>query len=195
VFLPAPDPARRYRPRVDTVRVGTQRTSLDRAMGLSVGIFVLVIALDLAGLVFVTAADAGTLAGLVFLGPLVVVVTMTAFQCYVWGASRSIEWPLWVGDDGLVFFTPHGRVELPWDAVTGVGFRRVLWAQQLQVTVHPQAGPGSPGVVTTVTPARWRSIHRAGLLLPVRHLQIPAVEIAAATAACSRGRWTPVPVG
>jgi hypothetical protein len=180
---------------VDTLRIETRRTSVDRLMGLSVGLFVLVMALDVAGLVFVTSADAGTLAGLVFLGPLAFMVAVTAFQCYAWGATRSLEWPLWVSDDGLVFFTPHGRVELPWDAVTGVAFRSVLWAQQLRVTVHPQAGPGSPGVVTSVPPARWRSIHRTGLLLPVRHLQVPAAEIAAAIAACSRGRWTPVPVG
>jgi hypothetical protein len=162
-------------------------------MGMSVGLFVLVIALDLAGLVFVTSADAGTLAGLVFLGPLAFMVAVFGFQCYVWGASRSIEWPLWVGDTGLVFFTPRGRVELPWAAVTGVGFTRVMLAHQLTVAVHPDAGPGSPGVVTTVPEAQWRVIHRLGLRLPVRHLQVPPAEIAAVIAACSRGRWTPTP--
>ncbi len=177
---------------MDTLRLETRRSAVDRSFALIVGLFGLPVAIDVAMLVFVVYADAGGLAALAFLVPLVLLVLVELTQCYQWGATRAIEWPLWVGEGGLVFFTPRGRVELPWDAVTAVGISRVLWTSQLTVGVHPQAGPGSPGVASTMSAATWRLVRRRGLRLSLRLVHLPPAEVAQAISAFSRGRWTPV---
>jgi hypothetical protein len=177
---------------VDTLRLETRRSAVDRSFGLIVGLFALPIAIDVAMLVFVVSHDAGELAALAFLVPLVLLTLLELTQCYQWGATRALEWLLWVSDAGLVFFTPRGRVELPWEAVTGVGIGQVLWTQQL--TVWVQAGPGSPGVVSTVPAATWRVIRRRGLRLSLRLVHLPPADVAEAISAFSRGRCAPAAV-
>ncbi len=66
---------------------------------------------------------------------------------------------------------------------------RVLRRPQLNVWLHPAAGPGAPGVSTTLSAGGWRTIQRAGLRLSLRIVVEPLPVVLDAVADLSRGRF------
>ena len=128
----------------------------------------------------------------VFAIPLVGLLPLAIAQGTVWASTRRIAYPLEVGPLGMVFDTPRGRVAFPWEAVTGVALLRSATGTRLVVQLHPQAGPGAPGVTGDLTRGGWRLVRRQGFQLSMRVVLISPEELGQAVEHYSRGRFRPL---
>lgn len=107
---------------------------------------------------------------------------------FIYGGRLAISEPLTLNTWGFAMNTPHGRVEMPWEAVAGVAFRKVLVNRVHFLQLHPNAGPGSPGVQTDVPDRHWNRIRRNGLMLGPKGIHADLDEVAAAIGHFSGGR-------
>ena len=182
-------------PTGDCLVLKSNRSAVDRTFRPIVVMYAIVTT-ALCALIVWAATLIGELAPLaLFLLVPVIMAGSLSVYCYSWGATRAIEWPLQISRAGMLFCTPRGRVEFGWEAVTDVRITQHRLTQQLTVRLHPNAGPGAPGVVTTVPEGGWRLIRRSGVRLSLRVVTCDPTDLAAAIAALSGHRWTPQPPG
>lgn len=174
---------------MNLLAVRAHRPTIDRHYGLLLAVLLLPVVMCV-GFAASFVAQGATYALVVFAAPLVALMPGVVVQALAWSATRRIEQPLEVSRQGMAFDTPRGRLAFPWEAVTG------LWmsagrSPRLTVQLHPQVGPGAPGVVSNLTPAGWRLVRRQGLVIALRAVEIAPAELARAIGQCSGGRWRP----
>ncbi|CAN5523341.1 hypothetical protein BH10ACT1_BH10ACT1_07070 [soil metagenome] len=170
------------------VRIASRRSGIDRVWGTVLGVVVLVIGAVLAGVVLLAMQvdDSGPYLMLLPLAPFTVLVLWMVGR--TWRQLRSITIPLELDPVGLVLRAPQGSLRCPWEAVASIGFGRLGLTRTLVVRLHPQAGPGAPGIETTLPPRAWRTIQRHGLRYAAWLLDIDDQRMAAAVADLSGGR-------
>lgn len=127
------------------------------------------------------------------IAPLLIVLVGQIFQLsyhsFVYGSRIAISEPLTVNQWGFTMNTVAGRMEVPWQAVTGVRIRSRLWTRLLLLQLHPAAGPGSPGVQTDISPAYWsRMMRYGGPIIGDKGIGESYAQIMQAISYFSRGR-------
>lgn len=172
--------------------VHLDRSAVDRQYALVVGLWALLAAIGVVGFVLLLAnvAQVGPAAG----APLVfafICVPNLAVYLWIWRSTRRLDQPLVVSAAGMQFQTPRGEVSVPWEAVRTITLNRVLGRPQLTAALDPAAGPGAPGIRSTLPNGAWRTIRRTGLRLSFRIVTEPAPVVARAIVDHSRGRFTP----
>ena len=176
---------------MNAFQVSIDRSRVDRMFaGVAVALALPVLLSVVLAVYLFVAMDAGAQV-LVLAIPVVGMAPLLLAQCIVWGATRRIEHPLTVDAHGMTFDTPRGAVSFPWEAVTALGITTTGRAPMLAVRLHPEAGPGAPGIVSTLTPGGWRVLRRQGLRLSLRAVRTSPDELGAAVGHFSNGRWAP----
>ncbi len=170
------------------VRIASRTSGIDRVWGSAVGAIVVLIAAMIGGVLLLT-ASVDTSAPLLMLVPaLIFSLVMLAVMVRTWRSLRAITIPIELDHAGLVLRAPQGDLRCPWEAVAGIGFGRIGFTRTLVVRLHPQAGPGAPGIETTLPPRVWRIIRRHGLRYAAWLLDIDTPGLAEAIGRTSGGR-------
>ncbi|GAB3929856.1 hypothetical protein GCM10011575_28150 [Microlunatus endophyticus] len=171
----------------------TDRVAINRRHG---GILVahgLLAALVVVAMIWISSLDAGPLSILPMLVLLVGQIFQLSYHSFVYGSRIAISEPLTIDGRGFAMNTAAGRMEVPWEAVTGVEVRRRLWNRFLVLRLHPAAQPGSPGVQTDLSARYWTRMQRyGGPMLGAVGIRESYDQIRQAVSYFSRGR---VPVG
>lgn len=171
------------------LRIASRRSSIDRVWGSAFAIAVVVIGAVVVALALVAPSGDGSM--------LVIFAPVAPFFLYLlwtightWHKLRSISTPLELDTYGLTLQSPRGTVRCPWGAVTSIGFSRIglLGTRLIVIRLHPKAGPGAPGIESTMPPRSWRTIHRHGLRYATWLLDIDDHQLAAAIAKLSADR-------
>lgn len=169
--------------------VHTDRAAIHRRHG---GILVLhgVLAVVVVfAIIWVSSLDIGPLSILPLLIVLVGQIFQLAYHSFVYGSRIAISEPLIINGWGFAMNTVAGRMEVPWDAVTGIQLRHRLWYRLLVLQLHPAAAPGSPGVQTDISPGYWARMKRyGGPILGEKGIRESYDQIKEAVAFFSRGR-------
>lgn len=140
-------------------------------------------------IVVVSSLDIGALSILPLLIVLVGQIFQLSYHSFVYGSRVAISEPLTIDHRGFGMNTVAGRMEVPWEAVTGVRIRRRLWNRLLFLELHPAAGPRSPGVQTDISDRYWARMKRyGGPMLGEKGIRESYQEILQAIGYFSRGR-------
>jgi hypothetical protein len=174
--------------------VHTDRAGLHRVHGVILAVHG-VLALILAALI-IAIGNLGV--GWYSVLPFLILLLGQAFQLSIhsfsYGARLSISQPLTLTAWGFAMNTAGGRLEVPWEAVTGVGIRNVRFNRVLMLQLHPNAGPGSTGVDTDLSEGYWKRIRRfGGVMLGRKGIHQDLNEIVQAVHHFSNGRVPVLP--
>lgn len=142
--------------------VHTDRSAIHRRHGVILLLHGIVAAAIVAAIIWGDGLDLGPLSMLPLLIALVGQIFQLSYHSFVYGSRIAINEPLTVNHWGFAMNTAAGRMEVPWDAVAGVGIRRRLWYRMLILHLHPAAKPGSPGIRTDIAESYWNRLHRYG---------------------------------
>lgn len=179
-------------------RRGTPRTfvahldrgKIDRQYAVICAVWTVLALTGVAGFVLLlhSGDDLGVAAGAPLIVTAISLINLAVYV-WIWTTTRRLVEPFVASTAGVLFRTPRGEVEVPWEAVRAITISRVLGRPQLNVQLHPAAGPGAPGVRTTLSPGGWRTVRRAGLRLSLRLVREPVPVVSTAIAELSRGRF------
>ncbi|SDT36777.1 hypothetical protein [Microlunatus soli] len=177
-----------FDPRAEYV-VHTDRAAIHRRHGGILAVHGVLGAAVVAAIIWFEAQDLGPLSTLPMLIILVGQIFQLSWHSFIYGSRVAISEPLTLNHRGFAMNTAAGRMEVPWEAVTGIAIRRRLRYRMLVLQLHPAAMPGSPGVETDITPSDWKRLQRyGGPMLGEKGIRENLADIIAAVDDFSQGR-------